>query len=215
MNIILLGPPGTGKGTQAQFIKKKYNIPQISTGDLLKNISSTVENKQKNEILEKLKQGKLIKDEIVVNLIQNRIIKLDCKNGFLLDGFPRTLNQANYMKEKKIKINYIIEFWLPTSFIMERIIGRQIHKNSGRIYHKTFYPPKIEGIDDITGEKLITRYDDNKDIILTRIKEYKKFTIPLIKYYLKEQENRNLIYKKIDSRNSINVIQKEIINLLN
>ncbi|CAL4324906.1 Adenylate kinase [Buchnera aphidicola (Eriosoma grossulariae)] len=214
MKIILIGAPGTGKGTQSNFIQKIYNIPKISTGDLLRKIS--IKNNKKNDsaIFDQLKKGKLINDNIIIDLIIKRINKKDCKNGFLLDGFPRTIIQATNIEKNNIKIDHVIYFWLPEKLIIDRIIGRQIHIASGRIYHEKLNPPKRKGIDDITGEKLITRLDDCKNTIKKRIEEYNIFTAPLIQYYIEKFNQNKIIFNKIDCRDSIFDIKIKINNIL-
>lgn len=159
MRIILIGAPGTGKGTQAKFITEKYKIPQISTGDMLRE-SIYSKNKIGKIIKNIIEKGKLVSDKIVCDLIEKRILKKDCINGFILDGFPRTIEQALYLSQKKIKIDYVLDFIMPYESILERISGRRIHVNSGRTYHIKFNPPKTRDQDDITGEALIIRKDD-------------------------------------------------------
>lgn len=161
MRIILLGAPGAGKGTQAQFIMEKYGIPQISTGDMLRAAV-----KAGSELGQKAKEimdaGKLVTDELVIALVKERIAQEDCRKGFLLDGFPRTIPQADAMKEAGIKVDNVLEFDVPDALIVERIVGRRVHVSSGRVYHVTFNPPKVAGKDDVTGEELSTRKDDQK-----------------------------------------------------
>ena len=182
MQIILLGAPGAGKGTQANFLKSKFQIPQISTGDMLR---SAVTNKTELGILAKdfMDQGLLVPDELIINLVKLRINHTDCKNGFLLDGFPRTIPQAKAMKDADIYVDYVIEIQVPDRDIIERLSGRRIHHQSGRIYHIKHNPPKVQGKDDITGESLITRDDDIKKTILERLTTYHKQTEPLVSFY--------------------------------
>jgi len=213
MRIILLGAPGTGKGTQGKFISKKYKIPQISTGDMLRE-SVNSKNKIGKIIKNIIENGKLVSDEIVCDLINKRIHQKDCINGFLLDGFPRTVTQAFYLSEKKIKIDYILEFIVPYKSILERISGRRIHIQSGRIYHIKFNPPKIENKDDITGEELIIRKDDTKESIKERLEEYKKMHIPLMKYYINKKELENIKIFQINGTNSLLSIKKRIEKIL-
>ncbi|XRX42707.1 MAG: adenylate kinase family protein [Buchnera aphidicola (Eriosoma harunire)] len=209
MNIILIGAPGTGKGTHAQFISNKYHLHPIYTGDLLKNIFQETTH---NNVINKINNGKLINDDIVIRTVEKEMMVSNIKNGFLLDGFPRTINQANYLNHKKIKINYILHFFAPENLIIERIMGRQIHLPSGRIYHDKFNPPKSKGIDDITGEKLTIRLDDHKNIIQKRIQEYHKCTYPIIEFYKKQTKNKT--YYKIDTRNSIQKIQTYLTSII-
>ncbi|MDU7869435.1 MAG: adenylate kinase, partial [Pantoea sp.] len=153
MRIILLGAPGAGKGTQAQFIMEKYGIPQISTGDMLR-AAVKAGSELGNQAKAIMDAGKLVTDELVIALVKERITQEDCKNGFLLDGFPRTIPQADAMKEAGITVDHVLEFAVPDELIVERIVGRRVHTPSGRVYHVTFNPPKVEGKDDVTGEEL-------------------------------------------------------------
>ena len=182
MNIILLGPPGAGKGTQAAHICEKFNIPQISTGDMLRaavNSGSPVGLEAKKTI----DAGNLVPDELIISLVKERIHLPDCHNGYLLDGFPRTINQADALKIEGIKINYCVEVKVPDDEIVERMSGRRVHLSSGRTYHIKFNPPKEDGKDDITGGELIQRIDDNEEIVRGRLKIYHKQTEPLVNYY--------------------------------
>jgi len=190
MNIILLGAPGAGKGTQAQYLKQKFNIPQISTGDMLR---SAVGNKTELGIKAKkfMEDGQLVPDQLIINLVKLRISEQDCENGFLLDGFPRTIPQADAMSDEGININIVIEIKVPDQTIIERLSGRRIHKSSGRIYHITNNPPKKEGLDDESGEPLVIRNDDTSEIIMKRLETYHRETEPLINFYL-SWENKNI-----------------------
>ena len=182
MNIILLGPPGAGKGTQAAHICEKFNIPQISTGDMLRaavNAGSPVGLEAKKTI----DAGNLVPDELIISLVKERIHLPDCHNGYLLDGFPRTINQADALKSEGIKINYCVEVKVPDDDIVERMSGRRVHLSSGRTYHVKFNPPQVAGKDDITGGELIQRVDDNEAIVRGRLKIYHQQTEPLVKYY--------------------------------
>lgn len=200
MQIILLGAPGAGKGTQASFLKSKFKIPQISTGDMLR---SAVTNKTELGILAKdfMDQGLLVPDDLIINLVKLRIEDVDCKNGFLLDGFPRTIPQAQAMKDADIYVDYVIEIQVPDADIIERLSGRRIHLQSGRIYHIKHNPPKVQGKDDITGESLITRDDDIEKTILERLATYHKQTEPLVSFYSnwsKENISNKPIFINID-----------------
>jgi len=182
VNIILLGPPGAGKGTQAAHICEKFNIPQISTGDMLRaavNEGTSIGIKAKKII----DSGQLVSDDIIISLVKNRLKSPDCNNGYLFDGFPRTIAQADALKLEKIKIDYVIEVQVPDEDIVTRMSGRRVHLNSGRTYHVKFNPPNIEGKDDPTGEDLIQRVDDQEDIVRGRLKLYHKQTQPLVQYY--------------------------------
>lgn len=213
MNLILLGVPGAGKGTQAQFIVKKYGIIQISTGEMLR----TVVKKQTGLITKVeniMNNGKLVPDELVIKLVKKRITQKDCSNGFLLDGFPRTITQALSMKEAGIKIDFVLNFVVPDTVICDRIIGRKIHAPSGRVYHSKFNPPKQNDKDDITGELLIVREDDQKQIIRKRLVEYHQQTAPLLDYYLKESNLGNTQYFVIDSDCEISDVNAKIASIL-
>ena len=188
MNIILLGPPGAGKGTQAAHICEKFNIPQISTGDMLRaavNAGSPVGLEAKKTI----DAGNLVPDELIISLVKERIHLPDCHNGYLLDGFPRTINQADALKLEGIKINYCVEVKVPDDDIVERMSGRRVHLSSGRTYHVKFNPPQEAGKDDITGGELIQRVDDNETIVRGRLKIYHQQTEPLVKYYRTDANN--------------------------
>ena len=188
MNIILLGPPGAGKGTQAAHICEKFNIPQISTGDMLRaavNSGSPLGLEAKKTI----DAGNLVPDELIISLVKERIHLPDCHNGYLLDGFPRTINQANALKLENIKIDYCLEVKVPDDEIVERMSGRRVHLSSGRTYHIKFNPPIETNKDDITGGELIQRVDDNEEIVRSRLSIYHKQTEPLVKYYRKDAEN--------------------------
>ena len=192
MKIILLGAPGAGKGTQAQFIMNKFGIPQISTGDMFRAAikAGTELGKQAKALMD---EGKLVPDELTVALVKDRISQPDCANGFLLDGFPRTIPQADALKESGVKIDYVLEFDVPDEVIVERMSGRRVHQASGRSYHIVYNPPKVEGKDDVTGEDLIIRADDKPETVLDRLAVYHKQTSPLIDYYQAESKNAALI----------------------
>ena len=182
MNVILLGPPGAGKGTQAAHICEKFNIPQISTGDMLRaavNAGSPVGLEAKKTI----DAGNLVPDDLIIALVKDRIQLPDCHNGYLLDGFPRTINQANALKLERIRIDYCVEVQVPDDDIVVRMSGRRVHLSSGRTYHVKFNPPIENDKDDITGGELIQRVDDNENIVRGRLRIYHKQTEPLVKYY--------------------------------
>ena len=193
MNIILLGAPGAGKGTQAQYLKQKFNIPQISTGDMLR---SAVGNKTELGIKAKnfMEDGQLVPDQLIIDLVKLRINEQDCESGFLLDGFPRTIPQAESMSDEGININVVIEIKVPDQTIIERLSGRRIHIPSGRIYHITNNPPKNEGVDDETAEPLVIRNDDTVEIIMKRLETYHRETEPLINFY-SSWENKDINIK--------------------
>lgn len=197
MKIILIGAPGAGKGTQATFLKENYKIPQISTGDMLRG---AVKGKTDLGLRAEgfMNQGLLVPDNLIIDLVKQRINEDDCKNGFLLDGFPRTIPQAQAMIDAKISIEYVIEVAVPDNEIVNRLTGRRIHLASGRIYHVTHNPPIKDGIDDVTGEPLIIRDDDNESTIIKRLKTYREQTEPLVNFY-------SDLAKK-DSSNALNFI---------
>jgi len=182
MRLILLGAPGAGKGTQAAFICQKYGIPQISTGDMLRAAvkAGTPLGQQAKAVME---SGGLVSDDLIINLVKERIAQPDCADGFLFDGFPRTIPQADAMKAAGVKLDYVLEIDVPFSDIIERMSGRRSHPASGRIYHVKFNPPKVEGKDDITGEDLIQRKDDEEETVRKRLEVYSQQTRPLVDYY--------------------------------
>jgi len=212
MKIILLGAPGAGKGTQATFLRTKFNIPQISTGDMLR---SAVTNKTELGVSAKdfMDRGLLVPDDLIINLVKLRINEDDCKNGFLLDGFPRSIPQAQAMKDISINIDYVIEIQVPDEDIIERLSGRRIHLESGRIYHIKYNPPKEEGKDDITGEPLIIRDDDIKETILKRLETYHHQTEPLVSFY-SSWSNENIenspIFISVEGTKSPNKVNNEL-----
>ena len=182
MRIILLGPPGAGKGTQAQFLTEHFQIPQISTGDMLRAAvkAETPLGLAAKSVME---QGKLVSDEVIIELVKERIAQPDCQNGFLLDGFPRTLRQAEALKQQNIRLDCVIELQINDEVIIERMSGRLIHPSSGRVYHRLNHPPKVEGVDDLTGEPLVQRKDDQEETVRERLAVYHQQTKPLIHYY--------------------------------
>lgn len=213
LRIILIGPPGSGKGTQSQFISGKYNIPQISTGNILRSeiYSKTPTGKKIKKLID---TGKLINDNIIINLIKKILNKKKYKNNFLLDGFPRTMEQAICMKNYKIFVNYVLEFKLCEKLIFERLSGRRIHIPSGRIYNINYNPSKIVNKDDITNEKLSIRQDDTEKIIKNRLNEYYKLTKPLLSFYKDESIKGNIKYFQLNCEKNPKDISKEIEKIL-
>ncbi|MFM1955797.1 MAG: adenylate kinase [Pseudomonadota bacterium] len=183
MRLILLGAPGAGKGTQATFIKEKFNIPQISTGDMLR-AAVKAGTQLGLEAKSYMDSGGLVPDEVIIGLVSERIKEADCANGFLFDGFPRTIPQAEAMKKAGVGIDYVVEIDVPDEAIVERMSGRRSHPASGRTYHVKFNPPKVVGKDDVTGEDLVQRDDDREETVLKRLEVYHSQTKPLVKYYV-------------------------------
>ena len=184
MRLILLGGPGAGKGTQANYIKEKYQIPQISTGDMLRAAvkAGTELGKKAKAVMD---SGGLVPDDVIIGLVKERITQPDCKKGFLFDGFPRTIPQADAMKDAGVAIDAVVDIDVPDQEIIRRMSGRRVHLASGRTYHVTFNPPKVEGKDDATGEPLIQRDDDKEETVRKRLDVYHSQTEPLIGYYKK------------------------------
>lgn len=182
MRIILLGSPGAGKGTQAKFITEHYHIPQISTGDMLRTAvnQGTAVGLQAKAMMD---AGQLVPDDVIIALVEDRITKADCKNGFLFDGFPRTLPQAEAIRKNHIFIDFVIEIAVDDEEIVKRLSGRRIHPGSGRIYHLIYNPPRVPNKDDVTGEDLIQREDDCEETVRERLQVYRRQTKPLIEYY--------------------------------
>lgn len=183
MRIILLGAPGAGKGTQAHIIMEELNIPQISTGDMLRTaIKNGTELGQRVKAV--MDSGALVSDDIIIALVEERTAQPDCKNGFLFDGFPRTIAQADAIRAQNIALDVVINIDLPDEELIARITGRRVHPASGRVYHVMYHPPKVDNTDDITGEPLIQRDDDTEETVRKRLEVYRKQTQPLIEYYL-------------------------------
>lgn len=211
MRAILLGGPGAGKGTQANYIKEKYGIPQISTGDMLRAAvkEGTPLGLEAKKVME---SGGLVSDEIILGLVKERIQQDDCKNGFLFDGFPRTLAQAEALKTDGVKIDCVIEIDVDDEEIIKRMSGRRVHLASGRTYHVIYNPPKIEGKDDATGEELIQREDDQEDTVRERLRVYHEQTEPLINYYSSWAEQGGDVpnYVKINGIGKVDEIRDQI-----
>ncbi|AFZ83597.1 adenylate kinase [Candidatus Kinetoplastibacterium blastocrithidii TCC012E] len=216
MRLILLGPPGAGKGTQAAFLTKQFNIPQISTGDMLRT-EIRAETGLSVELKKIIDSGRLVPDEIIIELVKARLKNHDCANGYLLDGFPRTIPQADALKNAKIELNYVVEIQVPENNIIERISGRRVHITSGRSYHITFNPPAIPEKDDITGETLVQREDDREETVKHRLEIYKKQTRPLVEYYSNWYEKDQFAapkYIRITGIGSVDEIRKKILSCL-
>jgi adenylate kinase len=182
MRLILLGPPGAGKGTQATFIKEHFGIPQISTGDMLRAAvkAGTPMGVAAKKIMD---SGQLVSDDIIIGLVKERLKQADCRNGYLFDGFPRTIPQAEAMRDSKVDLDYVLEIDVDNDEIIQRLSGRRVHPASGRNYHLRFNPPKAQGTDDITGEPLVQRDDDREETVRKRLEVYQRQTRPLVEYY--------------------------------
>lgn len=216
MHIILLGCPGAGKGTQAKFITERYGIPQISTGDMLRAAVSagTPLGKLAKQVMD---AGKLVSDDIIIGLVKERIQQPDCKHGFLFDGFPRTLPQAEAIRIEKIPIEFVIEIAVDDEEIVKRLSGRRIHVASGRIYHTFYKKPQIEGKDDVTGEALIQREDDQEETVRKRLQVYHDQTKPLLSYYANWAANNEANaprFVQINGHASVDEVRNQIFALL-
>ncbi len=214
MRVILLGSPGSGKGTQARFIVERYAIPQISTGDMLR--AAVTEGSELGILAKKaMDSGGLVSDEIIIGLVRERINQPDCANGFLLDGFPRTKVQALAINEQGIKIDHVIELMVDDEEIVERVTGRRIHVASGRTYHIHYNPPKVSGKDDITGEELIFRDDDHEETVRTRLQVYHEQTKPLIDFYKSmANDDPNLTYSELVGTGNVETVRDHIFAVL-
>ena len=210
MRIILLGPPGAGKGTQAQAICEAYSIPQISTGDMLR-AAVKAGTELGNRVKDVMDSGGLVTDEIIIDLIKDRIQQSDCNNGFLFDGFPRTTPQADALTNEKIELDHVLEIAVDDEQIISRMSGRRIHQNSGRVYHVLFNKPKKEGVDDVTGEPLVQREDDHEDTVRKRLEIYHDQTAPLISYYQKQSDAGTLKYTRVEGEGDVANITKNIL----
>ncbi len=216
MRLILLGPPGAGKGTQAKMICEKYGIPQISTGDMLRAAVSagTPLGIEAKKVMD---AGELVSDDLILQLVKDRISGNDCTSGYLLDGFPRTIAQAEGMKKLGIDVDFVVELQVNDEEIIERMGGRRIHPASGRVYHVKFNPSKIENQDDETGEALIQRDDDAEDIVRKRLDVYHEQTAPLIEYYSTNKDERlelDPVYVRTSGSGELKVISETIFSLL-
>jgi adenylate kinase len=216
MRLILLGGPGAGKGTQAGFITERFGIPQISTGDMLRAAvkAGTPLGKQAKEVMD---AGGLVSDDIIVGLVKERIQQSDCESGFLFDGFPRTIPQAEALKREAINIDYVVEIGVDDDEIIKRMSGRRVHPASGRTYHVIFNPPKVEGKDDVTGEALVQRDDDKEQTVRKRLSVYHEQTEPLVDYYSKwaaSVEKAAPQYIRVDGIGSVEEIRDRIFKAL-
>jgi adenylate kinase len=216
MRLILLGGPGAGKGTQAVKLMNYFKIPQISTGDMLRAAiaAGTELGKNAKAVMD---SGKLVSDEIIIALVKERIQQADCHNGFLFDGFPRTIPQADALKQANIKVDHVIEMAVPDETIVQRISGRRVHPASGRVYHVAFNPPKQEGLDDETGDPLIQRDDDKEETIVKRLDVYHSQTEPLIAYYQQwanTNDNKAPQFHKVSGLGTVDAVFANILSAL-
>ena len=216
MRLILLGAPGAGKGTQASFLCRKYGIPQISTGDMLRAAvkAGTELGKKAKQVMD---SGGLVSDELIINLVKERIAEPDCAQGFLFDGFPRTIPQADAMKAAGVKLDYVLEIDVPFDAIIERMSGRRSHPASGRTYHVKYNPPQKEGLDDLTGEPLVQRDDDKEETVRKRLEVYSAQTQPLVDYYsawAKADPSAAPRYRAISGMGSVEDITTRALNAL-
>jgi adenylate kinase len=216
MRLILLGPPGAGKGTQAAFITQKYGIPQISTGDMLRAAvkAGTPLGIEAKKIMD---TGGLVSDDIITGLVKDRLEQPDCANGYLFDGFPRTIPQADALKHAGVKLDYVVEISVPEENIIERMSGRRVHPASGRSYHTTFNPPKTADVDDVTGEPLVQRDDDREETVRHRLSVYRDQTRPLVDYYSQwaaSGEANAPAYRQLSGLGSVDEIKARIFQAL-
>jgi adenylate kinase len=204
LRLILLGPPGAGKGTQANFIREKFGIPQISTGDMLRaaRAAGTPLGIQAGKIMD---AGQLVSDDIIIGLVKERLKQRDCARGYLFDGFPRTIPQAEALKKENVAIDYVLEIDVPDEEIINRMSGRRVHPASGRVYHVKFNPPKAEGRDDVTGEPLVQRDDDREETVRKRLEIYRAQTRPLVEYYNRLAAAK---YRKISGLGSVEEVKQ-------
>lgn len=216
MRLILLGPPGAGKGTQAAFITQHFGIPQISTGDMLRAAvkAGTPLGLEAKKIMD---AGGLVSDDIIIGLVRDRLTQPDCGNGYLFDGFPRTIPQADALKDAGVKLDYVVEIEVPEDDIIERMSGRRVHPASGRSYHVRFNPPKAEGKDDVTGEALVQRDDDREETVRNRLTVYRNQTRPLVDYYAnwaKADAQQAPRYRKISGVGAVDEIKARVFGAL-
>jgi adenylate kinase len=210
MKLILLGPPGAGKGTQAAFIKEKFGVPQIATGDMLRAAvkAGTPLGLAAKKVME---AGELVSDDIIIGLVKDRLNAADCANGYLLDGFPRTIPQAEAMSKAAVAIDFVLEIDVPDGEIIARMSGRRVHPGSGRTYHIKFNPPKQEGCDDVTGEPLVQRDDDKEATVRQRLAVYRAQTQPLVDYY---RGQNGVKYRKISGLGSLDEVTQRALSAL-
>jgi len=210
MRVILLGMPGAGKGTQAQIIEEELAIANVSTGAILREVSKS-ESDLGQKVQPYLNSGQLVPDEIIIEMLVQRISKDDCNNGFILDGFPRNIEQAKSLDQAGVSIDLVIYLKILEEQIIERMSGRRIHLASGRSYHTTFNPPKVDGKDDLTGEDLVQRSDDKPDVIKKRLEVYFNETEPMLDFY----KNKDIQFYEIDASESVKAVTEKILKIIN
>lgn len=214
MRIILLGSPGAGKGTQAQRLAEKYHIPKISTGDMLR---AAVEAKTPLGLMAKqlIDSGALVPDNVIIDLIKQRLLQADCRAGFLFDGFPRTIPQAEALDAENIRIDYVIEIYVPDAAIIKRMSGRLVHPASGRVYHSENRPPKVSGRDDITGELLVQRDDDKEVTVRKRLEVYHQQTEPLLAYYQQQMGRESKpVFARVPGVGSVDEVYQRLLDVM-
>lgn len=214
MRVILLGPPGAGKGTQAQFICETYSIPQISTGDMLR-AAVKAESALGLRVKQVMESGGLVSDDIIIELVRERIEQDDCKNGFLFDGFPRTIPQAEALLESGVAIDVVLEIAVEDEEIVSRMSGRRVHEASGRVYHVQYNPPQREGLDDETGEPLIQRKDDEESTVRHRLEVYHEQTRPLVAFYSELKSDNAPVYRRVEGVGTVEDIRSKVAAALN
>ena len=212
MRLILLGAPGAGKGTQAQYLTEKYNIPQISTGDMLR-AAVKAQTPLGIEAKKVMDEGGLVSDDIIIGLVKERIKEADCQNGFLFDGFPRTIPQAQALVDNKVEIDYVVEIDVSDSDIITRMSGRRVHESSGRTYHIEYNPPKAVGKDDVTGDELVQRADDTEETVNKRLSVYHSQTKPLVTFY-QNLSGSAVQYLKIEGVGAVTDIRDAVFTAL-
>lgn len=213
MRVILLGPPGAGKGTQAQFICDEYQIPQISTGDMLR-AAVRAETLLGSRVKQVMGSGDLVSDDIIITLVKERIAQPDCANGFLFDGFPRTIVQARSLAEAEIDLDCVLEIAVPDEEIVRRLSGRRVHEASGRVYHVVFNPPRQAEIDDESGDVLVQREDDKEETVRQRLVVYHSQTYPLVEFYRQGSHSSPVKYHEVNGLGDVEVIRAAVMNAL-
>ncbi len=213
MRLILLGAPGAGKGTQAQYICEQFSIPQISTGDMLR-AAVKAETELGLQAQEVMAAGGLVSDEIIIGLVQARILEDDCRNGFLFDGFPRTIVQAQAILDARVTIDHVLEIAVADEEIVQRLSGRRVHTGSGRIYHLIHKPPQQEGVDDVTGEALVQREDDREETVRKRLEIYHAQTTVLVDFYRSQADDTTTVYHRVEGVGSVAAIKTQVLAAL-